>query len=168
MARPDEAKLFARESAADATLRTARASAAQDALELDADERRRAAEDAADERRRRKMGLQGVLPVERRRAAPGVDLQAFGLISVARIFDDVAAANAPPRLPPFATVAAMPPPFAAALPAEPPGYLKTTRATAKRASKAIARREAREARQGFAARAPPRGLGASVAPLHGS
>ena len=152
----------------DATLRTARASAAQDALELDADERRRAAEDAADERRRRKMGLQGVLPVERRRAAPGVDLSAFGLISVGRIFDDVAAANAPPRLPPFATVAAMPPPFAAALPAEPPGYLKTTRATAKRASKAIARREAREARQGFAARAPPRGLGASVAPLHGS
>ena len=86
MARPDEAALFARESAADATLRTARASAAQDALELDADERRRAAEDAADERRRREMGLQGVLPVERRRAAPGVDLQAFGLISVARIF----------------------------------------------------------------------------------
>ena len=134
-----------RDRLAGATMRDAHASARQSELEMLQSQRRLEASDAAEERRLRGLGLQGVLPVERR-ARPSVDLSAFGLISVSRIFDDVAAANAPPRRPPFATPAPAPSPPTLRAPEPAPGYALITKAAAKRASKAIARREAREAR----------------------
>lgn len=121
-----------------AQLRTSRATHETNALEVQAHRDRLARDDADEARKLRSLGLSGTMPVKRR-SRPDVDLLSnMGLISVSKIFDDVAHAKdlpaAPPRSPRVAAD-------------EPPGYLRITKAAHKRATKNVSRREALEARQ---------------------
>ena len=108
---------------------------------LEAERARRALEDAADDKRRRKLGLEGTLPVERRSDARPV---ARGLIDVRAIMDDCLRSRLPP--PPEPPVINMEGARHAPT-TETTGYLQTTKAAAKRSTKTIARRELREARR---------------------
>ena len=109
---------------------------------LEAERARRAREDAADDKRRRKLGLEGTLPVERRSdARPAV---ARGLIDVRAIMDDCLRSRLPP--PPEPPVINLEGARHAPT-TETAGYLQATKAAAKRSTKTIARRELREARR---------------------
>ena len=108
--------------------------------QLEAERARRAREDAADDKRRRKLGLEGTLPIERRSDARPV---ARGLIDVRAIMDDCLRSRLPP--PPEPPVINLE--GARHAPTETAGYLQSTKAAAKRSTKTIARREMREARR---------------------
>ena len=108
---------------------------------LEAERARRALEDAADDKRRRKLGLEGTLPIERRSDARPV---ARGLIDVRAIMDDCLRSRLPP--PPEPPVINMEGARHAPT-TETTGYLQTTKAASKRSTKNIARREMREARR---------------------
>ena len=108
---------------------------------LEAERARRAREDAADDKRRRKLGLEGTLPIERRSDARPV---ARGLIDVRAIMDDCLRSRLPP--PPEPPVINLEGARHAPT-TETAGYLKATKAAAKRSTKTIARREMREARR---------------------
>ena len=109
--------------------------------QLEAERARRAREDAADDKRRRKLGLDGTLPVERRSDAR---LVARGLIDVRAIMDDCLRSRLPP--PPEPPVINLEGARHAPT-TETAGYLQATKAAAKRSTKTIARRELREARR---------------------
>ena len=108
---------------------------------LEAERARRALEDAADDKRRRKLGLEGTLPIERRSDARPV---ARGLIDVRAIMDDCLRSRLPP--PPEPPVINLEGARHAPT-TEIAGYLQATKAAAKRSTKTIARRELREARR---------------------
>ena len=109
---------------------------------LEAERARRALEDAADDKRRRKLGLEGTLPIERRSDARPV---ARGLIDVRAIMDDCLRSRLPP--PPEPPVINLEGARHAPTTTETTGYLKATKAASKRSTKTIARREMREARR---------------------
>ena len=150
MLREREATLRERATTLDRTLRKERSDTTSAKLELLAHRDRLDEAHDAEERRLRALGLAGTLPLARRQPAAAVDLEAFGLVSVAKIFDDVERGRRPPgsvaspSISAFTESASGAPP---ALAAPPPGYLQVTKAAAKRASKNVARREAREARR---------------------
>ena len=97
MLRKREVTLRARETRVDRTLRSTQTDAMSAELELFAHRDRLAAEHEAEERRLRALGLSGTLPLARKKAAArDVDLEAFGLISVSTIFDDVERARCAP------------------------------------------------------------------------
>ena len=109
---------------------------------LEAERARRAREDAADDKRRRKLGLEGTLPVERRsESRPAV---ARGLIDVRAIMDDCLRSRLPP--PPEPPVINLEGARHAPT-TETAGYLQSTKAESKRSTKIQARRELREARR---------------------
>ena len=108
---------------------------------LEAERARRAREDAADDKQRRKLGLEGTLPIERRSDARPV---ARGLIDVRAIMDDCLRSRLPP--PPEPPVINLEGARHAPT-TETAGYLQATKAAAKRSTKTIARRELREARR---------------------
>ena len=108
---------------------------------LEAERARRAREDAADDKRRRKLGLEGTLPIERRSDTRPV---ARGLIDVRAIMDDCLRSRLPP--PPEPPVINLEGARHAPM-TETAGYLQATKAAAKRSTKTIARRELREARR---------------------
>ena len=108
---------------------------------LEAERARRVREDAADDKRRRKLGLEGTLPIERRSDARPV---ARGLIDVRAIMDDCLRSRLPP--PPEPPVINLEGARHAPT-TETAGYLQATKAAAKRSTKTIARRELREARR---------------------
>ena len=109
---------------------------------LEAERARRAREDAADDKRRRKLGLEGTLPVERRSDARPV---ANGLIDVRAIMDDCLRSRLPP--PPEPPVINLEGARHAPTTTETAGYLQSTKAASKRSTKNITRRELREARR---------------------
>ena len=109
---------------------------------LEAERARRAREDAADDKHRRKLGLEGTLPVERRSDARPV---ARGLIDVRAIMDECLRSRLP--LPPEPPVINLEGARHAPTTTETTGYLKATKAASKRSTKTIARREMREARR---------------------
>ena len=109
---------------------------------LEAERARRALEDAADDKRRRKLGLDGTLPVERRSDARPV---ARGLIDVRAIMDDCLRSRLPP--PPEPPEINLEGARHAPTTTDKAGYLQTTKAASKRSTKTIARREMREARR---------------------
>ena len=108
---------------------------------LEAERARRAREDAADDKRRRKLGLEGTLPIERRSDARPV---ARGLIDVRAIMDDCLRSRLPPppEPPEINLEGARHAPTT-----ETAGYLQSTKAASKRSTKIQARRELREARR---------------------
>ena len=108
---------------------------------LEAERARRAREDAADDKRRRKLGLEGTLPIERRSDARPV---ARGLIDVRAIMDDCLRSRLPP--PPEPPVINLEGARHAPT-TETAGYLQSTKAASKRSTKNITRRELREARR---------------------
>ena len=109
---------------------------------LEAERARRAREDAADDKQRRRLGLEGTLPIERRSdARPAV---ARGLIDVRAIMDDCLRSRLPP--PPEPPVINLEGARHAPT-TETAGYLQSTKAASKRSTKNITRRELREARR---------------------
>ena len=148
MLRDAEQSLQARSTRVDRTIRQKRADTTTTEAELLAHRDRLKRQDEAEERHMRSLGLDGVLPASRRRSAAPSPLAAFGLIDVASI---MAGAGQPPGSVASASFSALtqsssgdaPPQLAVPV----PGYLSITKAARKRASKYVARREAREARR---------------------